>query len=568
MLIFLNIIIQCRLNSTFALQIYDFHMDIDPITPPKKYNVFLPIILSFVLVLGIWLGYFLNKRISTGSGIRENYHSSTNEKINSLLDYIEYQYVDTINKKNLVEKTVTAMLQSLDPHSSYIAASEFEAVNEPLEGNFDGIGVEFNIIKDTIRVIAPIAGGPSEKIGIRAGDRLVKVEGKNMAGVNITNKEVFEKLRGKSGTIVKVAVLRSGVSKLLEFNITRGAIPLYSLDAAYMLDPTIGYIKISKFAATTYQEYLKAFNDLSKKGMTKLVLDLRGNPGGYLNAAVDISDEFLANGLQIVYTQGKANPKKTYKATQHGSFENNPLVILIDEGSASASEIVAGAVQDNDRGTIIGRRSFGKGLVQDQLQLPDGSAIRLTIARYYTPTGRCIQKPYSEDKDEYYNEEYDRYQHGELLNQDSIKLDKTKQYKTPEGKTVYGGGGIMPDVFVPIDTTKTNTFLNKVFYTGVINTFAFEYADNNRTQLKTYGSALKFINDFEVSAAILEEFYAYCAGQKLTLDNTALKGKTNEALKPYLKAFIGRDVFDKDAYYPIINKKDKCILKAVEVLSK
>lgn len=543
-------------------------MDFDQSTPPKKYNAFLPIILSFVLVLGIWLGYFLNNRINSGAGPKQSYHSGTNEKINSLLDYIEYQYVDTINKNRLVEKTVTAMLQSLDPHSSYIAASEFNSVNEPLEGNFDGIGIEFNIIKDTIRVIAPISGGPSEKTGIRAGDRLVKVEGLNMAGVKVTNKEVFDKLRGKSGTIVKVSVLRSGVSKLLDFNITRGAIPLYSLDASYMLDPTIGYIKISKFAATTYQEYLKAFNDLSQKGMKKLILDLRGNPGGYLNAAVDISDEFLSSGQQIVYTEGKANPKKTYKATQHGSFENNPLVILIDEGSASASEIVAGAIQDNDRGTIIGRRSFGKGLVQDQLQLPDGSAIRLTIARYYTPTGRCIQKPYSEDKDQYYNEEYDRYQNGELVNQDSIKLDKTKQFKTPEGKTVYGGGGIMPDVFVPIDTTKTNTFLNKVFYTGVINTFSFEYADNNRSKLKTYGSALKFINEFEVNNSILDQFYAYCSNQKLTLENTALKEKTNEALKPYLKAFIGRDVFDKDAYYPIINKKDKCILKAVEVLSK
>ncbi|MDF2447735.1 MAG: C-terminal processing peptidase-3 [Bacteroidota bacterium] len=543
-------------------------MDFDQPTPPKKNNVFLPIILSFVLVLGIWLGYFLNKKITTGSGNQDRYHAGTNDKINSLLNYIEYQYVDTINKKNLVEKTVTAMLQSLDPHSSYIAASEFEAVNEPLEGNFDGIGIEFNIIKDTIRVIAPITGGPSEKIGIRAGDRLVKVEDKNVAGVKITNKEVFEKLRGKSGTLVKVAVARSGVSKLLEFNITRGAIPLYSVDASYMLEPTIGYIKISKFAATTYQEYLKAFNALSKKGMTKLILDLRGNPGGYLNAAVDISDEFLSAGQQIVYTQGKANPKKVYKATQHGSFENNPLVILIDEGSASASEIVAGAVQDNDRGTIIGRRSFGKGLVQDQLQLPDGSAIRLTIARYYTPTGRCIQKPYSDDKDEYYNEEYDRYEHGELLNEDSIKLDKTKQYKTPEGKTVYGGGGIMPDVFVPLDTTRSNPFLNKVFYTGVINTFAFEYSDNNRSKLKAYGTSANFINEFQITLSILEEFYRYCASQKLNLDNPALREKTNEALKPYLKAFIGRGVFDKDAYYPIINKQDKSILKAIDVLSK
>lgn len=542
-------------------------MDFDPSTPPKKHNVFLPIILSFVLVLGIWLGYFLSKRINRNSVTNESYHGATTDKINSLLDYIEYQYVDTINKKDLVEKTVTSMLQSLDPHSSYIAASEFEAVNEPLEGNFDGIGVEFNIIKDTIRVITPIEGGPSEKIGIRAGDKLVKVEGKNVAGVKITNKEVFEKLRGKSGTVVKVTILRHGFAKPLEFKITRDAIPLYSLDASYMINSTIGYIKISKFAATTYQEYLKAFNALSKQGMKKLILDLRGNPGGYLNAAVDISDEFLSNGLQIVYTQGKANPKKTYKATEHGSFENNPLVILIDEGSASASEIVAGAVQDNDRGTIIGRRSFGKGLVQDQLQLPDGSAIRLTIARYYTPTGRCIQKPYSDDKDQYYNEEYDRYSNGELLNKDSIKLDKTKQYKTPEGKTVYGGGGIMPDVFVPIDTAKTNSFLNKVFYAGAINTFAFEYADKNRDKLKTYASAKEYIDKYDINQLILDEFYNYCSKQNLTLGNIS-KDKTNEALKPYLKAFIGRDVFDKDAYYPIINQKDKCILKAIEVLSK
>jgi carboxyl-terminal processing protease len=535
--------------------------------PPRRYNVFLPIILSLVLVIGLWLGYFLSNRLQNNSALSQNNRASTNDKINSLLDYIEYQYVDTINKKELVEKTVTSMLQSLDPHSSYIAASEFETVNEPLEGNFDGIGVEFNIIKDTIRVITPIEGGPSEKIGIRAGDKIVKVEGKIVAGVKITNKEVFDKLRGKSGSIVNVSVLRSGIQKPLVFNITRDAIPLYSIDASYMVNTTVGYIKISKFAATTYDEYLKAFNTLSKQGMKKLILDLRGNPGGYLNAAVDISDEFLVNGLQIVYTQGKASPKKVYKATERGSFENNGLAILIDEGSASASEIVAGAIQDNDRGTIIGRRSFGKGLVQDQLQLPDGSAIRLTIARYYTPTGRCIQKPYSDDKSQYYSEEYDRYEHGELLNADSIKLDKTKKYITPEGKIVYGGGGIMPDVFVPLDTAKNNAFVNKVFYTGSINTFAFEYADNNRTKLKSFGNAKNYIAQFEISNAILEEFYAYCDKQNTKL-GTINKEKTNQALKPYLKAFIGRDVFDKDAYYPIINQSDKCILKATEVLSK
>lgn len=540
-------------------------MDSEQPQLPQSKNVFLPIILSLVLIAGIGLGYLLSNKTQSSSVLSHN-SDKGNAKINSLLEYIQYQYVDTINNNALVEKTVTSMLESLDPHSSYIPASEFASVNEPLEGNFDGIGVEFNIIKDTIRVVNPIEGGPSEKIGIKAGDKIIKVETVNVAGVKITNKQVFDKLRGKSGTTVNVTILRNGVSKPLSFKITRGAIPIYSVDASYMVNANVGYIKISKFAATTYDEYLKAFNELSHKGMSKLILDLRGNPGGFLNAAVDISDEFLKNGLQIVYTEGKANPKKTYKATEHGSFENNDLVILIDEGSASASEIVAGAMQDNDRGTIIGRRSFGKGLVQDQLQLPDGSAIRLTIARYYTPTGRCIQKPYTDDKNQYYNEEYDRYQNGELLNADSIKLDKTKKYTTPNGKIVYGGGGIMPDVFVPIDTTKTNTFLNKVFYTGTINTFAFEFVDKNRAKLKSYVNAQNFIATFEVNTSILDEFYNYCDKQSITLGKLS-KEKCSKAIIPYLKAYIGRDIFDKDAYYPIINQNDNCILKAVEVLT-
>jgi carboxyl-terminal processing protease len=534
---------------------------------PEKQNIFLPIILSLVLISGIWLGYFLSVKIGSSNGKNQNQQISTNEKINSLLEFIDYQYVDTINKSDLVEKTVTAMLQSLDPHSSYIPAAEFDVSNETLEGNFDGIGVEFNIIRDTIRVINPIEDGPSEKVGIRAGDKLIKVGVENLTGEKITNKKVFEALRGKSGTTVNVTILRNGVKNPMPFKITRAAIPLYSLDAAYMTSGDIGYIKINKFAATTYNEYLNAFNDLNKQGMKKLILDLRGNPGGYLNAAVDISDEFLTNGLQIVYTQGKANPKKTYRATQRGSFEKNNLVILIDEGSASASEIVAGAIQDNDRGLIIGRRSFGKGLVQDQMQLPDGSAIRLTVARYYTPTGRCIQKPYSDDKTDYYNEEFDRYQHGELLNADSIKLDKSKQYKTPEGKIVYGGGGIMPDVFVPIDTTRSNPFLNKVFYAGLINTFAFEYADKNRSELKKYTNSKTFINQFKITTAIFDEFYEYCKKQSIELGSLN-KQQSNVALEPYLKALIGKNAFDKDAYYPIINKNDKCIIKAIEELLK
>lgn len=544
-------------------------MEFEPEKPKSKYNIFMPIILSLVLVVGISIGYILSNRILEGNLYSANPHNGKkgNDKINSLLEYIEYQYVDTINKKELVEKTVASMLESLDPHSAYIPASDFELVNEPLEGNFDGIGVEFNIFKDTIRVVTPIEGGPSEKMGIRAGDKFIKVNGKNVAGVKITNKQVFDNLRGKKGTKVIITVLRSGSSKPIDFEITRDAIPLYSLDVSYMVTNDIGYIKISKFSATTYDEYIKAFNDLSRKGMKKLILDLRGNPGGYLNAAVSLSDEFLSNGLQIVYTQGKASPKKVYKATSKGSFENNPLVILIDEGSASASEIVAGATQDNDRATIIGRRSFGKGLVQDQLQLSDGSAIRLTIARYYTPTGRCIQKPYSEGTDEYYNEEYNRYKHGELLNKDSIKVDSSKIYHTPEGKTVYGGGGIIPDIFVPLDTSKTNTYLNKIFFTGALNGFSFEYADANRSKLKAIGNANDYISKYEISDDVINKFYAYCLKEDSLEIPSNMKLKTGEALKPYLKALIGRSVFDKDAYYPILNKKDKCISKAIDVLS-
>ncbi len=475
--------------------------------------------------------------------------------------------MDTINEKQLVEKTVTSMLQSLDPHSSYIPASDFAQVNETLEGNFEGIGIEFNIINDTIRVITPISGGPSEKLGIRAGDKIVKVDGKNIAGIKITNKEVFEKLRGKEGSEVLVTVLRSGAGKPIDFKITRGEIPLYSIDISYMVKPGIGYMKISRFAATTYEEYLAAFNDLTKKGMKKLILDLRGNPGGFLKAAVDIADEFLMNGLQIVYTEGRSNPKKVYKSTERGSFENNPLVILIDEGSASASEIVAGAVQDNDRATIIGRRSFGKGLVQDQRDLPDGSAVRLTVARYYTPTGRCIQKSYEHGTEEYYQEEIGRYNDGELVSADSNKFDKSKKFVTPGGKIVYGGGGIMPDVFVSLDTAKYSHFVNRLFYTGLITEFGFSYSDKHREELTKKYTADKFVNSFDLSDNIILEFYELLQKKKVEIPDTE-RTKSTANLKQLIKALIGRNLYDKDAYYPIINQTDNSIKKAIETLEK
>jgi carboxyl-terminal processing protease len=530
-----------------------------------KGNPFMPLYFALILVVGILVGYFFSFNTPSFAG---QHRKSGNTKITSLLEYIKFQYVDTIDEKNLVERTITSLLQGLDPHSDYIPASEFAQVNEPLQGNFDGIGVEFNIINDTIRVISPISGGPSEKIGVKAGDKIIKVEKENVAGVKISNKLVFEKLRGPSGTKVKITVLRSGVPKPIDFTITRDAIPIYSLDVSYMVRPGIGYIKISRFASTTYDEYLKAFNTLSKKGMKKLILDLRGNPGGFLKEAVEIADEFLAGGLQIVYTEGRANPKKIYKATDRGSFENGPLVILVDEGSASASEIVAGAVQDNDRATIIGRRSFGKGLVQDQKELGDGSAVRLTIARYYTPTGRCIQKPYTHGNEAYFNEEVERYSAGELVNIDSVKLDKSKKFLTPGGKVVYGGGGIMPDIFVPLDTARYSPFVNKAFFAGIINLFAFDYVDHHRNELlRKYPSAAEFIGSFTLDEQMINSFYAFAKQKKIEAeDNEREKSAYN--LKQLLKAIIGRDLYDKDAYYPIINESDHSIKKAIEVLEK
>lgn len=532
-----------------------------------KFNAFMPLYFALVLAAGVGIGYYFTFSASTSSQ-GSTYHSSvTGSKINNLLDYIELQYVDTVNREQLENKTILAMLKSLDPHSDFIMASDFSAVNEPLEGNFDGVGIEFNIINDTVRVITPIIGGPSEKLGIKAGDKIITVNGKTFTGNKITNKQVFEKLRGKSGSEVSVSVLRASVKKPIEFKITRGKIPIYSVDVAYIVKPGIGFIKISRFAGTTYEEYLQAFNNLSKLGMKKLILDLRGNGGGFLKTAVELADEFLLDGLQIVYTEGKSHPKKVYNATTRGGFEQNDLVVLIDEGSASASEIVAGALQDNDRATIIGRRSFGKGLVQDQIDLPDGSAVRLTIARYYTPTGRCIQKTYNDKSlDDYYNEEYERFEKGELYSADSIKVDQSKKYTTPGGKVVYGGGGIIPDIFVPLDTVKFDPVVNKLYYSGALNTFAFEYTDLHRSEFLTkYKTAKDFIANYSVSDQETNALKNYLLGKKVN----SIHFQGNErGFSLILKALIGRNLFDKDAYYPIMNQNDNAILKAVEVLTK
>lgn len=523
--------------------------------PTRKY-IYLPIVFALLLVLGIYIGY----RYSFAT---KPQNSSHNYKIEKLLNYIQKRYVDTINQIQLEDKTLNALLQNLDPHSSYVTAKEAQAMNEPLKGNFGGIGIEFSIIKDTIRVVSSISGGPSEALGILAGDMIVRIEGENAAGIKITNQKVIEKLRGEHGTKVNISVKRRGTKKLIDFSIIRGDIPIYSIDIAYMVNMKIGYIKISRFGATTYDEYMKAFHSLIKNGMSSLILDLRGNPGGYLNAAVMIADEFLESGKEIVHTEGRAERKKTHVATDKGEFEKNKLVILVDEGSASASEIVAGAVQDNDRGIIIGRRSFGKGLVQEEKEFDDGSAVRLTIARYYTPTGRCIQKPYEAGLDAYYSEEIDRYNKGELQNADSIKFNDSLKYKTQAGKIVFGGGGIMPDIFVPLDTIGRTIYLSEVTYSGMLNQFAFEYSDRNRQKLKSYSSFDQFNKTFTITDKLFEEFMSFAEKGKIKRRENDIK-KSAEIMKIQLKALIARNTWNSSGYYPIIHTIDNTFLKAVE----
>lgn len=514
-----------------------------------------------MLAAGIFIGSKLNFSSPAVRFLQSEKRSS--DKLNSVLNFIEEEYVDTVNKKALIEKAITELLQNLDPHSVYITAEEVKEMHEPLEGNFEGIGIEFNIFKDTIRVIAAIPGGPCEQLGIQSGDKIVKIEGKSAAGVKIKNKEVLGKLRGKGGTEVKVSIMRGNSKKLIDYTITRGTIPIYSVDAGYLLNKTTGYIKVSRFAETTYEEFLDKASQLRSEGMKTLILDLRGNGGGLLSSATKISDEFLEKGQVIVYTEGKSHPKETIAATNKGILTETKLVVLIDESSASASEIVAGAIQDNDRGTIVGRRSFGKGLVQRETMFPDSSAIRLTVARYCTPTGRCIQKPYGKDLMDYYGEEYSRYQQGELMHADSIHKNDSLQYATPKGKTVYGGGGITPDIFIPLDTVGRTPYFSELFVKGSFNQYSFEYADRNRKALTKAGLE-KFKSSFNVDENMLNEFFAFSA--KLGVRSNVKEAEVSRALiKNIIKAGLARQIWGNSGFYPILNSEDKTILRALEI---
>jgi carboxyl-terminal processing protease len=489
-------------------------------------------------------------------------------KFGRFLESLDKFYFDSVNTNKIVEHAIINELKELDPHSTYISSEDVKRMNEPLEGNFEGIGVSFNILNDTLFVISPIIGGPSEKVGIIAGDRILKVDNKNIAGIGLTNENVYALLRGQKGTKVTVTILRKYVSELLDFTIIRDKIPINSIDASYIASKGVGYIKLTRFSKSTMDEFIKLAGELKKQGAENLILDLTGNAGGYLDVAVSLADQFLAEDKLIVYTQGLHSSRKEYLTSSNGIFEKGKVILLIDEGSASASEIVSGAIQDWDRGIIIGRRSFGKGLVQNQLSLPDGSMIRLTIARYYTPSGRLIQKPYNNGTDKYENEIYNRYKHGELVSKDSIKLPDSLKFKTlVKGRIVFGGGGIMPDVFVPLDTSFYSDYYRDLIRKGVLNQFVLQYVDKNRLKIKNaYDSFAKFKANFVLTPEVMADLKNFAVKEGISCNDKDSK-VSNEEISLALKAFIARDLWSTNEFYEILNQRDKNYLKALEVMN-
>lgn len=474
-------------------------------------------------------------------------------KLQALLYQIDNMYVDSVDDNKLVDKAIVSMLAELDPHSVYIPKEDLEQVNEPLKGNFEGVGIQFNLVRDTIYVVDAISGGPSERVGIRAGDRVVSVDGDTVAGTGLRNSDVMRLLRGPKGTRVNVGILRQGLNELLDFTITRDKIPIHSVEAAYMAAPGVGYIKVSRFGATTSKEFSEKLDQLKGKGMKDLILDLQGNGGGYLRSAIEMADQFLGDRKLIVYTDGRATPREDTFATKGGKFEKGRLVVMIDEGSASASEIVTGAVQDWDRGVVVGRRSFGKGLVQRPVMLPDGSAVRLTVSRYYTPSGRCIQKSYEGGLEAYRHERLDRLKEGELTNADSIHFADTVKYYTHNRRVVYGGGGVMPDLFVPIDTTLSSTWFSQLVRKGITNTAALNYVDRHRDRLKQqYRNMDDFRGRFTVSGELEDELMKLALDAGIEPDSTGME-RSRELVQLRLKALVARDLWDTTAYWQVIN---------------
>lgn len=527
-------------------------------------NRLMPFLLAICLVAGILIGTFYTNHFS---GNKLGIINTSSNKLNALLHIIDEQYVDTVSMFNLVEEAMPQILAELDPHSSYIPAKDLEAVNSDLKGSFSGIGVQFTIQDDTIHINSVIQGGPSEKVGLLAGDRIVEVDDSSFVGKIVTNSEAMRRLKGEKGSKVKLGIYRPGEKEILHFTVVRGDIPVKSIDAAYMINDKFGYVKVNKFGETTYPELLVALAQLSQANCKGMIIDLRGNTGGYMAAAIQMVNEFLPNNKLIVYTEGRKSPRENYTSNGTGSSQTMPLIVLMDEGSASASEIFAGAIQDNDRGTIIGRRSFGKGLVQQPIEFSDGSAIRLTIARYYTPSGRCIQKPYEKGNDaEYEMDIITRYEHGEFFSADSIKQNIKEIYHTSLGRTVYGGGGIMPDIFVPQDTTGMTSYYRMAATRGLIIRYTLDYTDKNRNKLKEYDTPQK-MEAYLKTQNLLEKFAEYAEKKGLKRRNI-LMYKSKQLFEESLYGNIIYNMLGIEAYITYSNLTDKTVQKALEVLEK
>ena len=521
----------------------------------SSYHIKLPVVLCLGLALGVLIGATMSSR-KTGSDVGNDV-----QKFREVLTQIKDEYVDTINTRSLVDEAIQHMLQKLDPHSSYIPATNREAANEDLRGNFDGIGIEFNIFNDTVVVVSALSGGPSEALGIQSGDKIIEVDGKSLAGESVTSSDVMKALKGPKGTEVKVTLLRK--DKEMEYTIVRDKIPNYSVDVSYMVTDDIGYIKVNRFSATTYDEFQAGLKKLKENGMKKLILDLQGNPGGYMNIAIEMADEFLESGRKIVSQKGKERKYNAEAfATNRGQFETGDLVVLVNEGSASASEILAGALQDNDRALIVGRRSFGKGLVQTPFDLTDGSELRLTISRYYTPSGRSIQKPY-EDGDEYALDIISRYNHGEFFHADSIKFNDSLKYITQNGRSVYGGGGIMPDYFVPLDTTLNSHYLNELYTSTAILEYTFNYADTHRDRLLEKGFE-DFKENFNVSQEMMDGLVQVGIRNKVKPDYKDLRQR-RKLFEVHMKAQIARKLWGNEGFYPVFNETNEVFLQGVKL---
>ena len=530
----------------------------------NKRQIFMPVIFALLVVLGVFIG----RNFMPSSGGKSNplmIYPQTN-KLDALMNLIEEEYVDTINRQEIEEKIIPEILKNLDPHTVYIPAKDLNKVNEELQGNFGGIGVQFSMQNDTVMVINVIPGGPSEKVGILPGDRIVTVDDSIIAGKKIATNDVMKKLRGEIGTDVKVGIARRPHKELLDFNITRGVIPINSVDVSYMANETTGYIKVDRFAQNTYQEFLTALAKLKANNCQELIIDFRGNSGGLLDVAIRLCNEFLPAKDLIVYTEGKAQKRQNVYANGAGTCQDTKVIVLIDEFSASASEIFAGAIQDNDRGIVIGRRSFGKGLVQQQIPLPDGSALRLTVARYHTPSGRCIQKPYENGTKDYYEDIYNRYEHGEFFNQDSIQFNDDLEFTTKNGRTVYGGGGVMPDVFVPRDTTILTDYFIGLRMNGIIYRYALQYTDNNRKELENFTTVDEIqahLNNKPLVSGLLK--FAKDKGVKFNQKEFNI---SKQLIELELKGYIARNIIDNEGFYPIIHQIDDVFLKALEEADK